>query len=31
MLRTSAPLIGTLYVSGLKVREGWLKVEAEKL
>ena len=24
MLRTSAPLIGTFYVSGLKVREGWL-------
>ena len=24
MLRTSAPLIGALYVSGLNVREGWL-------
>ena len=24
MLRTSAPLIGALYVSGLKVSEGWL-------
>ena len=24
MLRTPAPLIGALYVGGLKVREGWL-------
>ena len=24
MLRTPAPLIGALYVSGLNVREGWL-------
>jgi len=23
VLRTSAPLIGALYVSGFKVREGW--------
>ena len=29
MLRTSAPLIGALYVGGLSVREGWLSDAVE--
>ena len=29
MLRTSAPLIGALYVGGLDVREGWLTYAVE--